>query len=377
MKDLSPRTDNKQDFSRRRGERGNANIIAAVVIALLFVVLLFGRKLGLPSDLLSLLHSQPTIRIEADAWKMLSSPESGFSVEMPGAPESSTGSGEIDGRTLAMRLYRIQNEAKYQFNVSVLDVRELIQNQGLDPEAVLGAYVQGLVKNATGKLVSEKPARLDIFSGREILVESDGAMSRVRIYLKDAYLYSVEARSTRKFVTSADAGRFFASFKFTANAPSGAPVAPGWTEFSPIGGRFSIQMPGLPRSEQQDFRTKGGDMVLFLFNLDRGGDNERFSAQYTDYPEEFLKETGSADAVLKKASTVDAFNIGGRVVSEKALSLGRHPGRELHVENAEQSMRIRLYLVDRRLYKVVAAWPKSRAFSVDADLYLNSFRLVN
>jgi hypothetical protein len=360
-----------------RGERGNTNIIAAVVIALLFVVLLFGRKLGLPSDLRSLLSSQPTIKVKADAWKALTPPESGFSVEMPGAPESSTRSGMIDGRPVSMRLYQVQNEGKYQFNVSVVDVREMMQNQNLDPEAVLGTYVQGLVRTAKGKLVSEKLVRLDIFSGREILVESDGAISRVRIYLKDAYLYAVEARSTRKFITSADADRFFASFKFAADAPSGAPVAPGWTEFAPVGGRFSVQMPGLPRSEQQYFHTKGGDMVLYLFILDRGGASERFSAQYTDYPEQFLKESQSADAVLKKASTVDAFNIGGRVVSEKALSLGRHLGRELQVENAELSMRIRLYLVDQRLYKVVAAWPKSRVFSVEDELFLNSFRLAN
>ena len=80
--------------------------------------------------------------------------------------------------------------------------------------------------------------------------------------------------------------------------------------------------------------------------------------------------------MLKKASTVDAFNIEGKVVSEKPLPLGSHPGRELQVENAELAMRIRLYLVDRRLYKVVASWPKSRVFSVDDERFLNSFRLT-
>jgi len=46
------------------------------------------------------------------------------------------------------------------------------------------------------------------------------------------------------------------------------------------------------------------------------------------------------------------------------------------VENAELAMRIRLYLVDRRLYKVAAAWPKNRTFSVDDERFLNSFRLA-
>jgi hypothetical protein len=135
-------------------------------------------------------------------------------------------------------------------------------------------------------------------------------------------------------------------------------------------------MPGLPVSEQQTFTTKGGKMVLYLFNLNRGRMNERFSVQYTDYPEQFLKEARSANTVLKKASTVDAFNIGGTVVSEKSFPLGRHPGRELQVENAEMAMRIRLYLVDQRLYKVVTTWPKSRTFSADDERFLASFRLL-
>jgi hypothetical protein len=135
-------------------------------------------------------------------------------------------------------------------------------------------------------------------------------------------------------------------------------------------------MPGRPVSEQQTFTAKGGNMVLYLFNLDRGRMHERFSVQYTDYPEQFLKEARSADTVLTKASTVDAFNIGGTVVSEKSFPLGRHPGRELQVENAELAMRIRLYLVDQRLYKLVATWPKSRTFSADDELFLASFRLM-
>jgi len=380
MMGLSQRTGNRKKAARHSwhcGERGNANIIAAVVIALLLIVLLFGKKLGLPSDLLSLLYPQPTAKIKVDGWKVLAPPTGGFTVEMPGEPTLSTRSETVNGLMLTKRQYSVHLEGMYQFNVSVLDVRELMQDQNSEPDAALGAYVQGLVKTAKGKLVSDKPVRLEPVLGRDILVESDGVMSRLNIYVLDAYLYALEARSTRKFVTSAEADRFFSSFKFTGNALSGASSAPGWTKFAPSGGRFSVHMPGLPTSEEQSFRTKGGDMVLHLFNLDRGAANGRFSVQYTDYSEQFLKEAKSADAVLKKAGTVDAFNIGGTVVNETDLPFGRYPGRELQVENAELAMRIRLYLVDRRLYKVTATWPKSRVFSVDDERFLNSFRLAN
>ena len=379
MKDLSPSTVNTSKAarpSRSCGEQGNANIIVVVVIALLLAVLLFGKKLGLPSDLFSLLYPEPAVRVKADAWKVLTAADGGFTVEMPGAAELTTRSGTVGDRTVVMKLYRVTNEGKYQFNISVVDVREAMQNQNIVPETALEAYVQGLVKTVKGKLLSDKPVRIGIFPGREILVESDGAISRLHIYLANASLYSVEVRSARKFVTSADADRFFASFKLSGSALSGATGQPGWTEFAPVGGRFSVQMPGVPVSDEQNFKTKGGDMVLYLFNLERGKAGERFSVQYTDYSEQFLKEARSADAVLKKASTVDAFNIGGTVVKEKILPFGKYPGRELQVENAELAMRIRLYLVDRRLYKVAAAWPKSRAVSVDDERFLNSFQLA-
>jgi hypothetical protein len=253
------------------------------------------------------------------------------------------------------------------------DFREILP-EGSDTEAFITAMRDSMVSSSKGRLAGDNPIRLDRFAGREFLIEGGGLTTRTRVFLKDAWLYSVGLRSTKAFVLSADADRFFASFKFTA--PVAAPLVPGWKEFAPVYGRFFVHMPGLPVGSQQTFKTKGGDMVLYLFNLERGRANERFSVQYADYPEQFLKEAGSADAVLKKASTVDAFNIEGRVVSEKALSLGSHPGRELQVENAELAMRIRLYLVDKRLYKIVASWPKSRAFSIDDERFLNSFSLT-
>jgi hypothetical protein len=88
-----------------------------------------------------------------------------------------------------------------------------------------------------------------------------------------------------------------------------------------------------------------------------------------DYPE-MLMQGKSAEQILKDAGTVDAYNMNGTVVREQALSLDRHVGREVHVEYAETAMRIRLYLVNARLYKAVALRPKSRAFSPDDERFL-------
>ena len=360
---------------RTRGARGSVNIAVALFIALLMVVLLFGRKLGLPSDLVSLYYKLQGIQVKKGDWKPVTPTEGGFTVEMPGEPTVETKSDIIAGAQLPITAYTVHVPERYAFIATAADFRENIR--GMDLNAVLDAARDSAVKDEKGRLVSDTPIGLDLVSGRECMIESGGTVLRARFYLKDSNLYSLRVRSTKDFVVSRDAERFFASFAFLGNAALNDPAAAGWMEFSPMNGRFSVQMPGIPASEEQNFNTKAGNMTLYVFNLNRGWTNEKFSVQYTDYPEQLLREAGAADTVLKKASTVDAFNIGGTLVSEKVLSLGRYPGRELQVENAEMAMRIRLYLIDQRLYKLIATWPKSRSFSADDERFLTSFRLTS
>jgi hypothetical protein len=358
-----------------KNERGAASIVASLFIVFILVVLLFGTKLGLPSDLISLFRKMRAIQVKPGDWRPFTSAEGGYTVEMPGEPLLEVRSGGSDGSPMSLQAATVRVPEKYEFTVTTTDFHEVLP-EGSDTESFLTAMRDSAVTSSKGRLVSDKPIRLDRFPGREFLIDGGGKMIRTQLFLKDAFLYSLGIHSTRAFVLSGDADRFFATFQFIGTAASVAPAPPGWKVFAPSDGRFSVLMPGLPVSEQQTFATKSGNMVLYLFNLDRGRMNERFSVQYTDYPEQFLKEARSADTVLTKASTVDAFNIGGTVVSEKSFPLGRYPGRELQVENAELAMRIRLYLVDQRLYKVVATWPRSRSFSEDDERFLASFRLM-
>jgi hypothetical protein len=295
------------------------------------------------------------IQIKPGDWRPVVSKDAGFAVDMPGEPAIEEKVETVAGAQLSMLSYSINVPQRYLFLVTFADLREHFG--GVSPQVLLEGARDSVVTLEQGGLVSDGPISLGGIPGREFTIAGTEGMMRCRYYLKDPYLYSFRLRTTKEFAVSRDADRFFASIKLTGPAVSGPPLAPGWTEFTSVDGRFIVNMPGLPSRRQQNFSTKSGEMVLHIFSLDLGRLNEQFSVQYTDYPEQFLKEAQSADAVLKKASTVDAFNIGGSVVSEKALSLGRYSGREIQAENAELAMRIRLYLVDRRLYKVVATWP--------------------
>lgn len=344
-----------------------ATVVISVLIFMLALVLLFGTKFGLPIDLMSVLFHK-RIEVKASAWQELTSPasEGGFSVQLPGEPVVTTRA-EGEGKT-----YEVTLKGKYHVSAGYAAFPTALQEA--DIRDFMNAYIDKALSGFGGKRVSDKPLLLGAVPGREIVIETDGEVLRSQHYVTAWRRYHLMVISTKEFVVSPDAERFFGSFTFLGGS-AGAVIPPGWTEYSDIAGRFAVAMPGLPSAEQQNASSKAGDMTLFLFTLQRSGPNDRVAVQYLDYPEAaFAGKT--PDMVLDNASTVDAYNVGGTVVDQKPLSLGAYPGREVRVENVEAQMRIRLYLVDRRLYKVIAMWPKSRGFSVDDERFLGSFRLT-
>lgn len=355
---------------RSRGQGPSVQIAVVVVMALLLTALLFGKKLGLRSDLVSILFDARPAKVKATDWKVVTPAIGMFAVEMPGEPVLDESFTDANGPRITTRTYSVQVGADQVFLVQYADFREILH--GGDSTAFLEESRESAVRAMQGKLVSEKTVFLDRVPGREILVQGTGRAMRARMYLKDTYLYSLQIVSPKGRVTSADAERFFASFKFMSRYAAGAP---GWTEFSDPAGRFAVLMPGDPVASEESFGTRAGDVTLHQFTLRHGSGNEKYYVQYMDYPD-LLMQGKTAEQLLKDAGTVDAYNMRGTVVREQALPLGLHPGQEVHVENAETAMRIRLYLVNARLYKAVALWPKSRSFSPDDELFLASFRLI-
>jgi len=364
----------RQDAATRdrksSGQGRSVPIAGVVVIVLLLIVLLFGRKLGLPSDLVTLLFDPRPAKVKDSDWKAVTPAIGMFAVEMPGEPVLDESFTDANGPRITTRTYSVQAGADQVYFVQYADFRELLH--GGDSAAFLDESRESAVRTMQGKLVSEKPILLDRVPGREILIQGTGGTMRARMYLKDTYFYSLQIVSPRGRVTSADAERFFASFKFRSRYDPGAP---GWREFSDPDGRFAVLMPGDPVESGESIRTRAGDVTLYQFTLRHGYGNEKYYVQYMDYPD-LLMQGKTAEQLLKEAGTVDAYNMNGTVVREQALPLEHHAGREVHVETAETAMRIRLYLVDRRLYKAVAMWPKSRAFSADDERFLASFRLI-
>ena len=146
-----------------------------------------------------------------------------------------------------------------------------------------------------------------------------------------------------------------------------------WKEFASKEGRFKVLMPSEPTHRENETESDFGKGTLIMETVEHSGG--MFGANYCDYPAEIKKH--SPDRVLDSSRDGCVANLDGKLVSEKKIKLGEHPGRDIQVEvDGKHIFRARVYLVGQRLYQVVVFGPKELATSKDAEKFLKSFELV-
>lgn len=150
-------------------------------------------------------------------------------------------------------------------------------------------------------------------------------------------------------------------------------------EFSSKAGRFSVLLPGTP--QQSTVPEPGGNdgaVMQYQFTVDAG--NGALVVSYQDNPN--LK--GASDERLQEALARVQDKVragfGGNPVSSKPIKLaGRFPGLDYQcdIPAAGGIYRSRSYLVDTRLYQVIAVGAKEFATSPQTEQVLGSFKLLD
>jgi len=149
---------------------------------------------------------------------------------------------------------------------------------------------------------------------------------------------------------------------------------PEWKEFVAKEGQFKVSMPGTPRQKKLDTESDFGKGVLYMNVVEAG--KTMYAANYCDFPAEVKKAT--LKQVYDSSRDGAVANMDGKLSSEKDFKLGKHPGREIRIDVAEgkRLFRVRVYLVDQRLYQVVVFGTPEAATSKEADKFLDSFKLT-
>jgi hypothetical protein len=151
----------------------------------------------------------------------------------------------------------------------------------------------------------------------------------------------------------------------------------GWKEFRSAEGSFSVLMPGIPEEQAQTIDTLAGAVDAHLFVL--AAEDAAYLVSYSDYPKIVVQQS-NADDILDGVRDGEAANVRGALLSEQIISLDDYPGRELKIDtlDGKVTLRSRIFLVNNRLYQVVAVIPKDHPTSdKNIDKFLESFTLTD
>ena len=147
-----------------------------------------------------------------------------------------------------------------------------------------------------------------------------------------------------------------------------------WQESTSSDGRYRVSFPGTPSKKVETVPTAIGTLTATFdaVELPTGA----YAVCWCDYPEEVLDGV-DPQAILDGARDGAAQRVRGKVVQDTAVQIGAVPGKEIRIETqAGVSLRVRLCLVENRLYQAIVTGPKPFEASADTQTFLDSFELL-
>lgn len=155
-------------------------------------------------------------------------------------------------------------------------------------------------------------------------------------------------------------------------AGAAQPVPPGWREFSLPAGRFSVLMPGTPKTTRRTIRTEIGDVAATRYTTTDAA-NVTYDVLLNDYPKAGIARANT-QKLLDSVRDGLVYQTQGRLVSEKPITLANFPGRDQEIAGANGThYRVRLVWAGTRLYQIMAVTPGTPR--PDANLFFDSFRI--
>ncbi|MBV9957077.1 MAG: hypothetical protein JO360_01595 [Acidobacteria bacterium] len=144
-----------------------------------------------------------------------------------------------------------------------------------------------------------------------------------------------------------------------------------WAQVAPAGGRFTILMPGTPKSKIETADSQYGPYTTYLFTS--GSPQAIYLAGWVDYAPAFKF---GVEAELKANRDNFLKGINARLLTEKAIKLDGNPGIEFTAESDDvQFITSRVYIVGARPYQLIAMTNLKEELG-NVDKFLSSFKLT-
>jgi hypothetical protein len=151
-----------------------------------------------------------------------------------------------------------------------------------------------------------------------------------------------------------------------------------WQELAVSEGGFSVLMRGQAHYARQQVETPVGKTFAHLYSSDRP--DAFFAVGYADYPLAHVVGT-APEEILSGVRDTWVKRMEGRLSLNSPTKLaGKYPGIEFaadgKMKGTDTFLQGRLYLVDQRLYQVIALGRKGEISQGVVNRYLSSFQLI-
>lgn len=308
------------------------------------------------------------------AWRETISEAGGFKVSFPGVPVAPKKPADVSMMLPPINAgtYFLQTPAVY-YN---LFFGEHLY-EGKEPEKLKSYYDakrESFLAGTELKLVGERDVFLGEHLGRERTIsdETGTTITRTHIFLINGMLYELSATVSKRALAAQQENidKFLASFQLTG-APPKKPPMPNyeavWREFVSKEAEFKAAFPGVPKRQVFPNQKNAKQNSLFFTALNLGGE---FDVAISDY----VYEIADLD-VLNSAydNTLRYFleKPENKVESVIEVYAGKYLGREIVVKETvkEIRMRLRLFIVGKRLYQVFAISPLDATSKAVGEFY--------
>ena len=142
-----------------------------------------------------------------------------------------------------------------------------------------------------------------------------------------------------------------------------------WKEYSYTDDGFSVSAPARAVAKRDSEQAKDGTEIHnYYYNLTA---ESGFMATVTD----FHRQNLNGPAVLQriKTNTINASK--GKLISQKAVTLGNARGVQFEFSSKEYHARVRYFFSNGKLFGVMCLVPPKQPLLPDTNRFLNSLRL--
>ena len=140
-----------------------------------------------------------------------------------------------------------------------------------------------------------------------------------------------------------------------------------WKHYRYDADGFTAEFPTEPQAKENDSKTG----TRYFSQLENG--NLAYFVEVALLPANLNK---TSQQIFDDYSQGSAKEVKGQVKAVSDVSLAGNPGREFTIENDTMVLRVRLYVVQRRLYQILVVGTKDLINSAETERFQNSFQLL-